>query len=60
MPRFQVIGFSVDAADQSAGFLDEQDAGGDVPEVQIQLPEAVQPAGCHIGQIQRGAFIISQ
>jgi ABC-type amino acid transport substrate-binding protein len=35
-------------------FLDQQHAGGHVPRRQAHLPEAVETAGGHVGQVERG------
>ena len=40
--------------DEAARLADQQDAGGDVPEVEILLPEAVEAAGGDPGEIERG------
>ena len=36
------------------GFLDEQGPGGGIPRRQAEFPKAVDAAGRHIGEIERG------
>src|SRR5690348_13090261 len=40
-------------ADEAASLADQQDAGGDVPEIQVLFPEAVEAAGRDPGEIER-------
>ena len=46
---------AVAARDIAAGLADQQLAGGDVPGVEPALPEAVEPAGGDIGEVERDA-----
>ena len=39
--------------DEAARFLDQQHAGGRVPDVEVVFPEAVEPAGGDPGEIER-------
>ena len=44
-------------ADAPARLLDDQDAGGDVPGVELQLPEAVEAARGHVAEVERRAAV---
>ena len=43
-----------EVGDEPAGFADQEHARGDVPGREMLLPEAVEPAGGHVGQVERG------
>ena len=50
-PRL-VLG-AAERADAAAGLLDQQRAGGGIPGLEPDLPEAIDAAGGDIGQIER-------
>ena len=45
---------AVHAGDAAAGLLDDQRAGGDVPRLEVLLPEAVEPARGDVAEVERG------
>ena len=48
----QRFALTVNVGAHAAGFLDDDHAGRDIPRRQIELPEAVQTPGGHVGQIE--------
>ena len=47
-------GRAFEVGDDAAGFANEQDAGGDVPRREAQLPERVEAAAGDVGEVERG------
>src|SRR3569623_1591439 len=50
---FVVVIVAAEIADHAARFLEQQDAGRHVPRLQADLPEAVEPAGGDVGEVER-------
>ena len=50
----EVMGFAAQIGHQAAGFLYEQDSGGDVPGRKAELPETIQTSRGDIGEVERG------
>jgi hypothetical protein len=51
---------AIEIADETAGLAHEKNAGGHVPGRQIALPKAVEAAGGHPGEIERGGAEAAQ
>src|SRR5581483_11042872 len=47
-----VEGAAVHVGDGAAGFGDEEGAGGDVPGIEVEFPEAVEAPGGGVGQVE--------
>ena len=51
----QVVAVIRQIADQPAGLPNQQNAGCNIPNLQPELPETVEPSSRHIAQIERGS-----
>src|SRR6266567_3613466 len=50
----EFVAAPVEIGDEAAGLADDEDAGGDVPGVEAVLPETVEAARGHPGEVERG------
>ena len=54
IPRLEKILLTMEVGGQAAGFLNEQRASGNVPGLQMKLPEAIVATSRHIREVEGG------